>query len=436
MKKMPVIAGTIVVVGIVVGIFIAVPITTSASSYPVLEVSDGQVYAIGETATINITLSEAPNGLSGYNLSISLSNASVAEIISVSFPNWATLHSNSSLPADSIWIKAVDLNDKIKRGDKNITLAILKIRGDNYGGTEIAATVTKMDDDDGNPIDPLVKHGNFDPSTSTSLPVIYFYPQSTKTDVGSEVTVNLVLDKAPDGLSGYNLTVSLSNPEVAEIVSVSFPKWATLHSSSSLPADSVWIKCVDLNDEIKRGDKNISLARLTLRGNEKGKTDLVITVTKIDDDVGNPIDVSTTKGYLEVARTATEEPSVSISTDKYEYTAGDVMLINITIKNPGERKGVKFLFCLDITDYDKHFTIINNRSLLLPAFYDKTFTLRLKLPELKSSFNASWHVAIFNKTTSELISEDHADWKYAAAKARKTEGVEGLEKSVREIIPF
>ena len=66
---------------------------------------------------------------------------------------------------------------------------------------------------------------------------------------------------------------------------------------------------------------------------------------------------------------------------------------------------------------------------MLPAFYDKTFTLRLKLPELKSSFNASWHVAIFNKTTSELISEDHAVWKYAAEKAMKT-NVKELEKNI------
>ena len=71
---------------------------------------------------------------------------------------------------------------------------------------------------------------------------------------------------------------------------------------------------------------------------------------------------------------APEELSVSVGTDKYEYTAGAVMLINITITNPGERRGVEFLFCLDI-DYDKHFTI-TNRSLMLPAFYDKTFTLR------------------------------------------------------------
>ena len=298
MKKMPVIAGTIVVVGIVVGIFIAVPITTSASSYPVLEVSDGQVYAIGETATINITLSEAPNGLSGYNLSISLSNASVAEIISVSFPAWATLHSNSSLPADSVWIKAVDLNDKIKRGEKNITLAILTVRGDNYGDTEIITTVTKMDDDEGNPINPSIKYGKFDPS-----PSLYFNPQYLKTEVDSKAIVNLVLEKAPNGLSGYNLTVSLSNPEIAEIISVDFPEWATtLHINSSLPADSVWMKCVDLRNQVKSNDTNITLTTITLICTEKGKTDLVITVTKMDDDSGNPINVSAFTGLIEVVK--------------------------------------------------------------------------------------------------------------------------------------
>jgi len=131
-----------------------------------------------------------------------------------------------------------------------------------------------------------------------------------------------------------------------------------------------------------------------------------------------------------------EKPSVSISTDKYEYTAGDVMLINITIKNPtSEWKGVNFLWTLDILDYNMHFTIIDNRSLLLSPHYDKTFTLRLKLPELKCSFNASWYVAIFNATTSELISEDYAEWKYVAEKAKEI-NVKELEKSVREIIPF
>ena len=119
-----------------------------ASSSPTVKVGDGKV-SIGETTTLKITLSEASYGLSGYNLSIALSNTSIAELKSVSFPEWAALHSDSPLPADSVWIKCVDLNDQIKNNATNITLATLAIKGDMQGKSEINITVTKIDDDNG-----------------------------------------------------------------------------------------------------------------------------------------------------------------------------------------------------------------------------------------------------------------------------------------------
>ncbi|MCW7078754.1 MAG: hypothetical protein OCU22_06485 [Canidatus Methanoxibalbensis ujae] len=124
----------------------------------------------------------------------------------------------------------------------------------------------------------------------------------SKVNVGlhSTKTVNITLDKAPNGLSGYNITISLSNPSVAEIVSVSFPSWATLHINSTLPADSVWIKAADLNNQITSGATNINLATITLRGDNRGTADILITVTKMDDDRGNPIEPSTIPGHLEV----------------------------------------------------------------------------------------------------------------------------------------
>ena len=108
------------------------------------------------------------------------------------------------------------------------------------------------------------------------------------------------------------------------------------------------------------------------------------------------------------------KPEVRISTDKYEYRAGDMMTVNITVENPkDEREHVIFLFQLKIIDFNKSFNIIN-RSLILPPKLNKTKTLQFNLPNLSISFNASWYVAMFNASTSEMISEDEAEWMFVA----------------------
>lgn len=110
--------------------------------------------------------------------------------------------------------------------------------------------------------------------------------------------------------------------------------------------------------------------------------------------------------------------SVSISTDKKEYAAGETMLINLTLANPtDEWKNVKFLWRLDFPDYGLRFPIVNNMSLWLPPSCDKTFTLRWRLPTWRLSFNASWYVAIYNARTLELICDAHADWRYITRRA-------------------
>jgi outer membrane protein assembly factor BamB len=132
------------------------------------------------------------------------------------------------------------------------------------------------------------------------IPVLAFYPPEVDIPLDSTKTVNLTLSRAPNGLSGYNLTASLSNSSVAEILSVNFPDWATLYDNSMLPSDSVWIKATDLNDRIKRGESNITLATLIIRGDKQGKSDILINVTKIDDDDGNPIYPITIPGQVNV----------------------------------------------------------------------------------------------------------------------------------------
>jgi len=63
--------------------------------------------------TVNITLTKAVNGISGYNVSLTIDKPSVAQIKSIKFPDWATLNDYSKT-SNKIWIKALDLNENIQ----------------------------------------------------------------------------------------------------------------------------------------------------------------------------------------------------------------------------------------------------------------------------------------------------------------------------------
>lgn len=138
---------------------------------------------------------------------------------------------------------------------------------------------------------------------------------------GETTNVNLTLDSVPDGLSGYNITISLSSPGVAEIKSVNYPTWAALNDNSSFPADSVWLKAVDLNEEVQDGATNVKLATLTLSGESSGVTELNVTVNKLDDDNGDPIAPSTVEGTLTVSGNNTSPgDNVEVTTDSTTVT--------------------------------------------------------------------------------------------------------------------
>jgi len=123
--------------------------------------------------------------------------------------------------------------------------------------------------------------------------VTSFDPQTVKMDVSSfqnNSTVQIVMDQVPDGLSGFNITVSVSDPEIAEITAVSLPSWSAIEkdSISPIPSGSVWIKSVDLNDKIKSGDTNVSLGNITITGKKAGTADLNISKgSYYDPDGGN-----------------------------------------------------------------------------------------------------------------------------------------------------
>lgn len=133
---------------------------------------------------------------------------------------------------------------------------------------------------------------------------IQVVPQNATVGLGSSTTFQLVLDSAPDGVSGFDLDVSIDNPETGTISNVSFPSWAMLNNHSALPAGSVRISGVDLKTQVGNGSAGILLATVTVQGQKIGTTGLNVGVRELDSHLGSPIRTTTTPVQIEVLEQA------------------------------------------------------------------------------------------------------------------------------------
>jgi len=123
---------------------------------------------------------------------------------------------------------------------------------------------------------------------------------------GGDLSLHLNLTPSDNGLSGYVLTISSDNPEVATITSAGLPAWAGMTSVSTLPSSNVTIRGSDLSDLICRGAETVSLAHLGITAGKAGTARLTMTVTGLSDDRGLSIATITVPAVITV-----EAPEVS-----------------------------------------------------------------------------------------------------------------------------
>ncbi|AKB30295.1 cell surface protein [Methanosarcina siciliae T4/M] len=129
---------------------------------------------------------------------------------------------------------------------------------------------------------------------------LYFDPESSSVSESESTEISIVASNFPAGFSGYNLTVALDDPAVAEIVDIEYPSWALITENSSLPGTSIYLKAVDGEDAVKEGAADVVLATLTVSGKEKGSANLSIEVDRLDDDSGDSVEPAFLAGTIEV----------------------------------------------------------------------------------------------------------------------------------------
>jgi hypothetical protein len=134
--------------------FILLCLLSSAAAAAEFNAGNIALSGIGQTAVIPITIDTVTNGLAGYTIDISVTNPSVAEIIAVEYPGWASLSTSSSLPASEVRLKAVDLNREIQAGANEIPIAIITLKSQSSGSSFLQISPIRMDDDKGDSINP------------------------------------------------------------------------------------------------------------------------------------------------------------------------------------------------------------------------------------------------------------------------------------------
>jgi len=103
----------------------------------------------------------------------------------------------------------------------------------------------------------------------------------------------------PTGFAGAEVTVSVTNPEVATITGVEFPEDLGLtESRRSGDGASVTLRVADTDRNVEAGGRDIPLAALTVRGDDTGTTDLQVEVSRVDDEDGNSVGAEARSGVL------------------------------------------------------------------------------------------------------------------------------------------
>jgi PKD repeat protein len=276
----------------ITGLVLGLAILVQCAYGSVVSCPDAIINTTGSSVPVTLVLDQAPAGLSGYNITLSIDNPSIAQIDSVDFPAWATDELNGTVPSSRLWIAAIDSSgEHVPNGSVNVSLATVTVHGLSSGTTALRLTVTQMDDNSGGMISPTVVNGTIRVNSTgpVSPSILTVSPQTATFPVQGTQQYLVIVDTLPEGLSGYDMALNLSNTGIARFSAVTFPPWAVLTNATPLPAESVRISAVDVNGAVQPGSTNVTLATVTVQGNAAGTTPLTIGDVHLDDEDGVPV---------------------------------------------------------------------------------------------------------------------------------------------------
>ena len=135
-------------------------VTTAQTAQPTVSVSSATT-TVDDTATVDVVLTEAPDGLSGYYLDLTVDNPEAAAVTSASYPDEFGLTTDPTIDADgqTVTLEAADMEGSISPGATDVTLATVTVAGVAPGEVGLAVEPRQFDADDGSAFTPATQAG-------------------------------------------------------------------------------------------------------------------------------------------------------------------------------------------------------------------------------------------------------------------------------------
>ena len=135
-------------------------LATAQADGPTVSVTDTELSPSG-TATVDVVLTSAPNGLAGYNVVLTVDDPDVVRIESASYPDRFGLTTDPAIGDEgrTVTLEAADTGSTIDAGASDVTLATVEIAGDAPGQAELAVDPRQVDANDGDRVRPADRAG-------------------------------------------------------------------------------------------------------------------------------------------------------------------------------------------------------------------------------------------------------------------------------------
>lgn len=139
------------------------------SDDPTIRVSSATV-SPDETATVDVILTSAHEGLAGYAVDLSVEGDG-ATITGASYPDTFGLTSEPAVADDgtSVRLEAADLGENVQPGASAVVLATVELDGESVGETTLAVEPLQFDTDGGGSMTPTSEAGTVTVSADGSV---------------------------------------------------------------------------------------------------------------------------------------------------------------------------------------------------------------------------------------------------------------------------